>query len=153
MQVNVRQWIFCCSVVLLCVAPVFAQTAEEEKSRAQVTALEKSWALSYKIGDAKALATLLDDNVLMVDDDGALQTKSEFLATVHAANTNDAQVSAESLAVRVYGETAVAIGVVSVKAKQNGKLVSRRERFIDTWILKNGNWVCIATDVTPITRS
>jgi hypothetical protein len=25
-----------------------------------------------------------------------------------------------------------------------------RERFVDTWIMKNGNWVCVATNATPI---
>jgi hypothetical protein len=26
----------------------------------------------------------------------------------------------------------------------------RRERFVDTWIFKEGKWVCIATNATPV---
>jgi len=28
----------------------------------------------------------------------------------------------------------------------------RRERFVDTWIYKGGNWVCVATDSRPVPR-
>jgi hypothetical protein len=33
---------------------------------------------------------------------------------------------------------------------EGGKPYSRRERFVDTWLLKRGNWVCVGTDATPV---
>ena len=36
-----------------------------------------------------------------------------------------------------------------VKGVEGGKSYSRRERFVDTWLLKHGSWVCIGTDATP----
>ena len=58
--------------------------------------------------------------------------------------------SPESLSVHVFGNTAVATGVFRAKGSDGGKAYVRRERFVDTWVNKNGNWVCVATDATPI---
>lgn len=95
---------------------------------------------------------MLDNSLVLVEDDGSLKTKAEFLASIKGPTANEEQVAPESLTVRVFDKTAVAIGVIAVKVKQNGRTVTRRERFIDTWMNRNGTWVCIATDATPMTR-
>ena len=132
--------------------PTFAQD-DAATARAQVLGLEKAWNQAYKAGDIKALSAILDNSLVLVEDDGSLKTKSEFLASVKAASVNEEQVAPESLTVRVFGSTAVAIGVIAVKESKGSKTVVHRERFIDTWIYKNGTWICIATDATPITHA
>ncbi len=131
-----------------------AAAADDEASvRVQILALEKAWNQAYKAGDIKALSAILDNSLVLVEDDGSLKTKSEFLATVKASTGNDEQVAPESLTVRVFGTTAISIGVLAVKEAKGGKTVTHRERFIDTWIYKNGSWICIATDATPMTHA
>jgi uncharacterized protein (TIGR02246 family) len=123
---------------------------QDAAARDQVLALEKAWNQAYKAGDTKALSSILDNSLVLVEDDGSLKTKSEFLASVKASNANEEQVAPESLTVRVFGNTAIAIGVIAVKESKGGKTVSHRERFIDTWINREGKWVCIATNATPM---
>ena len=150
------RWIAALSTVtLLTLAPVVLVQAQDNDATArdQVIALEKAWNQAYKAGDTKALAAILDNSLVLVEDDGSLKTKSEFLASVKSSSGNEEQVAPESLTVRVFGKTAIAIGVIAVKATKGGKSVVHRERFIDTWINKNGTWVCIATDATPITHT
>ncbi|MBZ5667356.1 MAG: nuclear transport factor 2 family protein [Acidobacteriia bacterium] len=158
------KWIGCWMTALCVVAlsilavlctpatPVSAQDSDAA-ARAQVLALEKAWNQAYKAGDVKALSTILDNSLVLVEDDGSLKTKSEFLATVKASTGNEEQVAPESLTVRVFGNTAIAIGVIAVKETKGGKTVTHRERFIDTWINRNGSWICIATDATPMTHA
>ena len=43
-------------------------------------------------------------------------------------------------------------GVFRAKGVEAGKPYVRRERFVDTWIYKGGNWVCVATNATPVLR-
>lgn len=138
-------------LVMLCLSPspTPAQDNSDAEARAKVLAFEKAWNQAYKLGDTKALSAILDDNIVLVEDDGSLKTKADFLATVKAATSNEEQIFPESLTVHVFGKTAIAVGVIGVK----GKTGMHRERFIDTWIYKNGNWVCIATDATPITHT
>jgi ketosteroid isomerase-like protein len=119
-------------------------------ARDQVLALEKAWNQAYKAGDTKALASILDNSLVLVEDDGSLKTKFEFLASIKSSTANQEQVAPESLSVRVFGNTAIAIGVIAVKETKGGKAVTHKERFIDTWINKDGKWVCIATNATPM---
>ena len=67
-----------------------------------------------------------------------------------ASNSQDQQVSPESLTVNVIGDVAIATGVFKATGVENGKHYARRERFVDTWVLKNGKWVCVASNATPI---
>jgi ketosteroid isomerase-like protein len=116
----------------------------------KIVALEKLWNQAYKSGDVKALESILDDAIVLINDDGSIQTKKEFLAGIKATNAQEQQVSPEALKVRVHGDVAVATGVMRAQGKERGKDYIRPERFVDTWLHKNGNWVCIATDATPI---
>jgi hypothetical protein len=138
--------------ILMALSPNATVSAQDSEAtaRAQVLALEKAWNQAYKAGDVKALSAILDNSLVLVEDDGSLKTKSEFLATVKAATGNEEQVAPESLTVRVFGNTAISIGVIATK---DAKGVKHRERFIDTWINRNGSWICIATDSTPITHA
>lgn len=138
------------AALLFASAPQASAQDDEAAVRAQILGLEKSWNQAYKAGDIKALSAILDNSLVLVEDDGSLKTKSEFLATVKAQTGNEEQVAPESLTVRVFGTTAISIGVIATK-DAHGK--THRERFIDTWIKKGGSWICIATDATPITHA
>jgi len=143
-------------VILLCAMGllVTAQEASESATKSKIVALEGAWNQAYKSGDAKALDGLLDNAVVLVNDDGSVQTKSEFLASVKAAGSQsgsqEQQVVPESMSVHVFGNTAIATGVFRAKGMEGGKSYVRRERFIDTWVYKGEHWVCVATDATPI---
>jgi ketosteroid isomerase-like protein len=127
-----------------------AQETSNATVEGKIIALEKLWNQAYKSGDTKALASILDDSIVLINDDGSIQTKKEFLPTVKATNAQEQQVAPEFLKVYVHGDVAVATGVLRVKGVEAGKSYSRRERFVDTWLHKGDNWVCIATNATSI---
>ncbi len=138
-----------CATALL----VAAQEEAEPAVRSKIIALEKAWNQAYKLGDKRALETLLDDQIVLINDDGTVQTKAEFLASVKkAAISQEQQVAPESMNVHVYGNTAIATGVFRAKGVERGKPYVRRERFVDTWVYKGGKWVCVATNATPVLR-
>ena len=145
---------FAFQFALVCVLGLVAGAQESSNAAVEgkIIALEKLWNQAYKSGDTKALASILDDSVVLINDDGSVQTKKEFLPTVKATNAQEQQVAPEFLKVYVHGDVAVATGVLRVKGVESGKRYSRRERFVDTWLRKGDNWVCIATNATPIVR-
>jgi len=102
--------------------------------------------------DAKALDALLDNSLTYIDYDGTLKTKSDFLADVKASGHNREQQTVESTVARVYGDTAVVTGIYQVKGIDQGKPYLRRGRFTDTWVSRNGNWVCVASQYTLLSR-
>jgi ketosteroid isomerase-like protein len=115
-----------------------------------VIALEKAWNQAYKMGDARALDEILDDQIVLINDDGSVQTKTEFLKSVKKTDSQEQQVAPESMKVHVFGNTAIATGVFRAKGVEDGKAYMRRERFVDTWVNKDGKWVCVATNATPV---
>ncbi|HLZ40907.1 MAG TPA: nuclear transport factor 2 family protein [Candidatus Sulfotelmatobacter sp.] len=122
--------------------------------KSKIIALEQLWNQAYKGGDTKALESILDNGIVLVNDDGSVQTKNEFLASMKASGSQTAsqeqQVSPESLNVHLFGTTAIATGVMRVKGVEGGRAYTRRERFVDTWVYKGGTWVCVGTDATPV---
>ncbi len=140
-----------CLLVLLGATGLFLRAQDSDSAvQSKIIALEKAWNQAYKIGDIKALDALLDNAIVLVNDDGSVQSKKEFLASVRATNSQEQQVAPESMSVRVFGNTAIASGVMRVKGVEGGKPYVRREQFVDTWVNKGGKWVCVATDATPV---
>lgn len=143
-------------MIIICAAATWApaQTDTDSAIKSKVIALEQLWNQAYKSGDLKALDSILDDAIVLVNDDGSVQNKAEFLASVKSSapqpSAQQQQVAPESFNVQVFGNVAIATGVMRVKGVENGKPYTRRERFVDTWLLKHGNWVCVGTDATPV---
>jgi len=125
---------------------VLAQDNNDAGTQSKIIALEKAWNQAYKLGDRKALDTLLDDQIVLINDDGSVQTKTQFLASVKATNSQEQQVAPESMSVHVFGNTAVATGVFRAKGVEGGKRYVR----LDTWLFNAGKWVCVATNATPV---
>jgi ketosteroid isomerase-like protein len=146
--------LFCCTFcTTLCTTTVWAQDTDAA-TKSKIVALEQLWNQAYKSGDTKALDSILDDGIVLVNDDGSVQTKAEFLASVKSSapdpGAQQQQVAPESFNVHVYGNVAIATGVMKVKGVEGGKPYSRRERFVDTWVFKHGTWICIGTNATPV---
>lgn len=143
-----------CGFVLLLTAslPAAAQVQSESAARSKVLAFESAWGMAEKNKDAKALDALLDDSLTYIDYDGTLKTKSDFLAGVKASSDNREEEVVESTSARIYGDTAIVIGVYRVKGIAKGKPYQRRGRFTDTWVSRNGLWVCVASQFTLLSR-
>jgi ketosteroid isomerase-like protein len=138
-------------MVLVCATTfVSAQSDEDRIVQSKIIALEQAWNQAYKLADHRALDQILDNQIVLINDDGTAQTKAEFLASVKKSTGQDQQVAPESMSVHVFGNTAISTGVFRAKGIEAGKSYIRRERFVDTWIYKGGNWVCIATNATPV---
>jgi ketosteroid isomerase-like protein len=141
---------FFLALVCTTAAFVLAQEAADPGVQSRIIALEKAWNQAYKLGDIRALDTLLDDRIVLINDDGTVQTKAEFLAGVKPSKSQEQQVAPESMSVHVFGNTAVATGVFRAKGVEGGKSYVRRGRFVDTWVYAGGKWVCVATNATPV---
>jgi ketosteroid isomerase-like protein len=138
------------AALLLAASLVAAQS--NSSVAAKITALEKAWNQAYKAADRRALDAILDNHIVLTNDDGSAQTKAEFLESLTPSNSQEQQVTPESITVHVFGDVAIATGVFQAKGVEKGKRYSRRDRFVDTWLRKGENWVCIGTNATPILR-
>jgi ketosteroid isomerase-like protein len=137
-------------MILMCSVAPLAQNDADAAARSKVVALEKAWNQAYKLRDTKALGELLDPSLVLIEDDGSMKSRTDFLSSVKSASANEEQVSPESLTVHVFGKTAIAVGVIATKGTRGGKPFVQRERFVDTWVNHGDSWVCIASSATPV---
>jgi ketosteroid isomerase-like protein len=108
----------------------------------KILAMQHMWGQAYVSKDPKALERILDDAFVNVDSDGLLQTKADTSTAV--------QFLTESMVVHLHGNAAIVTGVFEIKGVDRGKPYAQRERFVDTWLYKNGQWVSIAGLVTRV---
>ena len=143
-----------CLMIVVCTMSLVGAGARRFRVRGAVKNHRpgKAWNQAYKAGDIRALDSILDNEIVLINDDGSVQSKAEFLGSVKATgnNSQEQQVSPESMSVHVFGNTAIATGVFRAKGVEGGKSYVRRERFVDTWLFKNGKWVCVASNATPV---
>jgi hypothetical protein len=66
------------------------------------------------------LDLLLDNQIVLINDDGTVQKRGDFLATVKVDNSQEQQVVSESM-MRVFGSTAIASGVFRATGVEGGK--------------------------------
>ncbi|MGA9472287.1 MAG: nuclear transport factor 2 family protein [Terriglobales bacterium] len=143
---------WCFGIVLLMSAGV---TARAQNDSAMVTskiiAMEKAWNQAFKLRDVKAVDAILADEIVLINDDGSLQSKTDFLNLIHSAKASEEeQVTPESINVHVQGDVAIATGVFRSKGVKAGRSYMRQDRFVDTWMKKNGNWICVSASATPV---
>jgi ketosteroid isomerase-like protein len=121
---------------------------DDSDAEAKILAMQHIWGQAYVSKDPKALERILDDAFVNVDSDGILQTKAEVVAEVKTSTA--IQILTESMVVHLHGNTAIVTGVFEIRGVSRGKPYAQRERFVDTWLYKNGQWVSIAGLVTRI---
>ena len=126
----------------------YAQGPSDSDATAKIIAMEHMWSQAYVLKDPKALERILDDTFVNVESDGKLLTKADVMAEVRTSTI--LQVLTESMVVNLHGDTAIVSGIFLMKGVEHGKPFAQRERFVDTWLYKNGQWVTIAGLVTPI---
>lgn len=134
-----------------------AQTSSSQSSSDEgthVLALDNSWNRALETKDTKALDLLLADTFISVDIDGSIETKREFLASLKAPGYQaPAQAVTEQSKADVYGDSAVVVGVFRTQSTHKGKSVTRRERFVDTWVNLNHTWKCVSSVAVLIPAS
>jgi len=100
--------------LFLVIAALIGSVAAEEHGpvESKIIAMEKAWNQAFKFRDKKALGEILHDSIVLVNDDGSLESKGGFLAIVESAkSSDDQQAEPESISVHVFGDVAIATGV------------------------------------------
>lgn len=123
---------------------VCAQGTDDRAVQSKIIALEQAFkVLAYQNKDTKTINSILDDNFVLVNEHGGLQTRAEFLLFVHSADS--LSYKAGAMIVKLHGETAVVTGLYELKGVIKGKPFRHQGRFVDTWLQKSGQWVAIAS--------
>jgi ketosteroid isomerase-like protein len=140
-------------VLFSSVLPTIAgQSLSDKNAITSVLALEHAWNQAEERKDTRALDAIFDNALVYVDYDGTFRTKAEFLARVKSSASQPQQEITESMTGHMFGNTVVVTGIYIARGTEHGKPYVRRGRFVDTWSYKDGRWLCVASQATPILR-
>jgi ketosteroid isomerase-like protein len=135
--------------LLLAIFTGSAQAAfPQDAQQSRIVTLENAWNQALQQKDVKALDPLLAGELVYIEYDGTLMTKAQYLFSVSAPRIHFEHIVSESMQVLSYGQSAVVVGVYREKGLKNGKPYLHHERFVDTWINRNGTWICVASQST-----
>jgi ketosteroid isomerase-like protein len=137
-------------VLLLGVLLVLSQfhLFAQDSDKMRVLALENAWNEAESHNDTKALASLLAPTFVYTDAEGSVMDRDQLLASVRASRST--QIVNEGMKAESYGTAMVVTGSYREQGTENGKAYTHRGRFTDTWILRDGQWLCAASQETLI---
>ena len=116
----------------------------------KIIALENLWNQMQINHDADAMGKMLDSDFVLTDYDGTVFSKDQFLATIRDKSIQVATEVSEDMKLHRHSDTVVVIGATHEKGTEKGKPFSHHGRFTDTWIKKDGQWLCIASQLSLI---
>lgn len=134
---------FVCFVIL-----PSAVSAQGDESK--IIAFENLWNQMQINHDAEAMGKMLDNDFVLTDYDGTVYDKNKFLANIRDKSTQLTVEVSDDMKLHRHGDTVVVTGSTHEKGTEKGKAFSHVGRFTDTWIKKDGQWLCIASQLSLI---
>jgi ketosteroid isomerase-like protein len=119
--------------------------------KAVIRKMERDWAVLVVKRDTAAMLSMGTDNCMFIDASGYVNTLKQIVADVKSGALTFESMHIDDLKVRIYGDAAVVFGLETEKSKYKGEDTSGQYRFTDTWMKRNGRWLCAASAHIRIT--
>jgi ketosteroid isomerase-like protein len=107
----------------------------------QILALGRRWADAERQGDIVALDALLADDFVAVGPRGFVLNRQQWLDRYRSGNLKNEVFSWQDIAVRDYGEVAIAVGVQAQQASFQGHDASGRFRLTQIAVRQAQRWL------------
>jgi ketosteroid isomerase-like protein len=110
--------------------------------------LEKEFARAIVKNDAEAIGQFVAAEWVIIDADGGIIDKSRFLGAVKSGVLIHEMMESDDVEVRIYGDTALVSALTRTKGKFMGQDFSTQERATDVFVMQNGRWQCVFSQLT-----
>jgi uncharacterized protein (TIGR02246 family) len=128
-----------------------AQQSTLTRAEQEVRKLERQWLDAYEQNDPEAMDRIVADDFTITFPNGAMQSKPQLMAMVRAprqASQPDMRFHTEDVRSRAYGDTVILIGRVVTEYVRDGKAVTERSRYTDTYVRRKGRWQVVASHLS-----
>jgi ketosteroid isomerase-like protein len=139
-------------LLVLASLPFTQDTSSAQGDETKIIALENLWNQVQINHEADAMGKMLDSDFVLTDYDGTVMTKGQFLASIRDNSTQLSAEVSEDMKLHRHGDTVVVTGSTHEKGSDKGKPFVHRGRFTDTWIKKDGQWLCVASQLTLLSK-
>jgi ketosteroid isomerase-like protein len=141
------------ALLALLVGSVSAGTAgavESNPAARAVLRAEADTCRYFEVGDAVALRRALTADFTLVDSHGVVTDLEQNIAEVAAREPHYDMFRNHDQRVRLYGDTALIVGITSLRGRAGGKPFAADFRYTDTWIRRDGRWLLAASHASRL---
>lgn len=136
------------ALILSIAAPAAAQTPPDN---AEIRAAAQAFDDAQLHGDREGLERMLAPDFLLVHGSGRIGDKKDFIDGFTDPNAHlDPFDIKDRLFIRPSADTAIVGGEAWVTGTDHGKPFKQHFRYADTFARRNGAWVVVYTQVTPL---
>ena len=126
--------------------PLLAQT--KSTGTQEILKLEDEFGRAMIKNDPEAIGRLLADDWIIIDPDGGIIDRARFLAVIRSGTLSHEVMDSRDVRVRIYGNSAA----VTALTTTTGQEFNTEERATDLWVKKNGQWMCVLSQLTRFSK-
>ena len=116
----------------------------------ELVALAHDWDRAMVRNDVAAIGRFMADDWTIIGADGGVSDKSGFLALVASGSLSHDVMHSESIAVRVYGATAILTAYGVSGGLYQGRAFHDREISSNVFVRKGEHWRCVLTHLSRL---
>lgn len=133
-----------------CASATARDAARDER---EIRRVEAAICAAFEHGDGGTLQKYLDERFTLTSSRGEVTGRSQNLAEVLSREPRYEVFRNHDQQVRLYGDSAIVLGVTTIKATVEGKPFAADFRFTDTYVRHDGRWVLAASHASRLVES
>jgi hypothetical protein len=148
MPLNWRQPFIVAVVTACTMAAPAAQDRRGWSDQKILIQIERDWDAAFLKNDVAFVEGVLADEFIATYDDGSRGDKARELKLVAEFNQRIDSSRLDDFTVKIYGDTAVVLFSRHLAGPSMGRRLEVSYRYIDVFVLRNGKWLCVASQST-----
>jgi ketosteroid isomerase-like protein len=114
--------------------------------------LEEKFAAAIVNNDPESIERFVTDDWIIINADGGIIEKQRFLEVIKSGTLSHEMMESDDVRVRAYGDCAVVSALTRSKGKFMGQEFTTHERSTDVFVSRGGQWRCVLTQLTALTK-
>ena len=147
-----RRPMLCMAAIAVAASPL-VKSADDARDTREILRVESALCRAFEAGDAARLREGLDARFTLVDSSGEVSGLEHVLGEVQRREPAYTVFRNHDQSVRLYGDSAVVIGITSVEGRSQGEAFAGRFRFTDTWVRTAAGWKMVASHASRLGTS
>lgn len=149
-----RRFLFATLLVFVAAHMALAQkdkpAAKSSGAAEQVGKLDRQWFDAVISNNAGGFENIEADDIVVVNPDGSVSNKQQDVGSTRSGDLKFTSGTYDESQVRVYGDTAIVTGHLTVKGTFKGQDISGSYRFTDVFVKRGGKWQAVSAQITMI---
>jgi len=137
-------------MVMVMLAGNPAGAGQASSAKAAVRQAEGDRFAAMSANDVAAVERMLGDDLVYTHSTAQVESKTEFLESMRGGTVKYISLEARDQVVRVYGQTAVITGGVTITSMNRGEHRRSVLRYTDVWVQRDGRWQMVSWQSTRL---